>query len=338
MTAIPPRDRPGVREGGPADRGDGVAALEAPRAAAGPVGAGGAGRSRNFSHDRRVGLLLLLPLVLLVGGLTAFPIYNVIRSSLFSQALYSPAATFVGFENFAQVVRHEAFTRSMVNTLVFTFGSLALQMPLGLAIALLLNAQFPLRAPVRGAMLFSYLVPYVVAALTWRFMLSDATGILNHLIRASGLPIPPSWFSSPDWAMTGVILVNTWKNFPFMVLVFLAQLQTIDREQYEAAYVDGASAWASFRHITFPALLPMMLVVGMLRTIWNFNNFEVVFLLTQGGPLGRTETLPLLIYRFVFGEFSLGRGAALAVIVFVLLAVMSAVYWRLYERAQERYQ
>jgi multiple sugar transport system permease protein len=293
---------------------------------------------RQVNHDKTVGLLLLLPLFLLIVGLTVYPIYHVVRMSLYEQALYSATAHFAGLGNFSAVFQHEAFWRSVKNNLVFTFGSLALQMPVGLAIALLLNAQFPLRTPVRAAMLFSYLVPYVVAALTWRFMMSDATGILNYLVRVSGLPMPASWFSSPDWAMPGVILVNTWKNFPFMVLVFLAQLQTIDKEQYEAAAVDGASWWSSFRYITFPALLPIILVVGMLRTIWNFNNFEVIFLLTQGGPLGRTETLPLLIYRFVFGEFSLGRGAALAVMVFLLLVAMSIVYWRFYERAQERYQ
>lgn len=295
-------------------------------------------RRSAWNRDRTVGLLLLAPLVLLVAGLTAYPIYQVLQASFFQQSLYSTTSTFVGFANFADVLGHEALWRSLRNTLVFTLGSLALQMPIGLAIALLLNAEFPLRAPVRGAMLFSYLVPYVVAALTWRFMMSDATGILNHLIRASGLPISASWFGSPDWAMFGVILVNTWKNFPFMVLVFLAQLQTIDQSQYEAAEVDGASRRQVFRYITFPALLPMILVVSMLRTIWNFNNFEVVFLLTGGGPLGRTETLPLLIYRFVFGEFSLGRGAALAVGVFLILAVMSAIYWRLYERAQQKFE
>jgi multiple sugar transport system permease protein len=290
------------------------------------------------NHDKVVGLFLLMPLVLLIVGLTAYPIFHVVRMSLYEQALYAATARFAGPNNFVAVFQHEAFWRSLKNNLVFTFGSLALQMPIGLAISLLLNAKFPLRNPVRGAMLFSYLVPYVVAALTWRFMMSDATGILNYLIRASGLPMPASWFGSPDWAMAGVILVNTWKNFPFMVLVFLAQLQTIDKEQYEAAAVDGASWWSGFRYITLPALLPIMLVVGMLRTIWNFNNFEVIFLLTQGGPLGRTETLPLLIYRFVFGEFSLGRGAALAVIVFFILVAMSIVYWRFYERAQKRYQ
>ena len=291
-----------------------------------------------WNRDRRVGLMLLLPLIVMVVGLTVYPILQVIQLSLHQQGLFSRESTFVGTENFQAVIGHHGFGRAVRNTFVFTFGSLSLQMLIGLGIALLLNREFPLRNPIRGVMLFSYLVPYVVAALTWRFMFSDATGILNYWIRLFDLPIAASPFGSLDWAMAGVILVNVWKNFPFMVIVFLAQLQTIDNQLYEAAEVDGASAWQRFRYITLPALIPIMLVVGMLRTIWNFNNFEVVFLLTQGGPIGRTETLPLYIYRFVFGEFSLGRGSALAVIVFGILLVMSIIYWRFYERAQERYQ
>jgi multiple sugar transport system permease protein len=292
----------------------------------------------DIHQDRVVGILLFLPLATLIVGLTVYPITRVLTASVYQQGLYSQVAEYVGLRNFVAVWQSEAFMRSIQNTLVFTFGGLAIQMVVGLLIALLVNARFPLRSPVRGAMLFSYLVPYVVAALTWRFMMSDATGILNYLIRTSGLGIPASWFGSPDYAMLGVILVNAWKNFPFMVLVFLAQLQSIDPQLYEAGAVDGTSRWGAFRYITFPSLLPIILVVGMLRTIWNFNNFEVVFLLTQGGPLGRTETLPLLIYRFIFGEFSLGRGAALAVFVFLILVVMSLIYWRLYERAQGKFE
>ncbi len=295
-------------------------------------------KHKSVSRDRIVGLCLLAPLVLLVLGLTVYPIFQVIQLAFQQQSLYSQEATFAGLENFGAVVGHEGFTRSVKNTFVFTFGSLALQMAMGLPIALLLNKEFPLRTPIRGVMLFSYLVPYVVAAMTWKFMFSDATGILNYWVRALDLSMPASPFGSLDWAMVGVIFVNSWKNFPFMVIVFLAQLQTIDRQLYEAASVDGATAWQKFCKITLPSLLPIMLVVGMLRTIWNFNNFEVVFLLTQGGPIGRTETLPLYIYRFVFGEFSLGRGAALAVIVFFVLLIMSVIYWRLYERTQERFK
>jgi multiple sugar transport system permease protein len=274
----------------------------------------------------------------LILGLTVYPIAQVMQLSTQQQGLFSTESTFVGLQNFQNVVQHEAFGRSVKNSFTFAFGSLALQMAIGLAVALLLNRQFPLRTPIRGAMLFSYLVPYVVAAMTWKFMFSDATGILNYFIRWSGLPMAASPFGSLDWSMFGVILVNTWKNFPFMVLVFLAQLQTIDQELYEAASVDGASSFQKFWNITLPSLIPIMLVVGMLRTIWNFNNFKVVFLLTQGGPLGRIETLPLLIYRFVFCEFSLGRGAALAVIVFFILVSMSIVYWYFYERMQEKFR
>ncbi|MEO9899229.1 sugar ABC transporter permease [Nisaea sp.] len=296
------------------------------------------GRRKPMSRDRQIGLLLLVPLVVLVIGLTAYPILQVIQLAFQQQSLYSQEASFNGLANFEAVIGHEGFTRSVKNTFVFTFGSLALQMALGLPIAILLSKEFPMRAPIRGVMLFSYLVPYVVAAMTWKFMFSDATGILNYWVRALSLPMPASPFGSLDWSMAGVILVNSWKNFPFMVIVFLAQLQTIDQQLYEAASVDGATAWQKFCKITLPSLIPIMLVVGMLRTIWNFNNFEVVFLLTQGGPIGRTETLPLYIYRFVFGEFSLGRGAALAVIVFFVLLIMSLIYWRLYERTQEQFK
>lgn len=295
-------------------------------------------KAKKMSRDRKVGLMLLLPLVVLILGLTVYPIFQVVQLAFHQQGLFSRETTFVGLDNFSAVVNHEGFGRSLKNTFVFTFGSLFLQMSAGLAIALLLNREFPLRTPIRGVMLFSYLVPYVVAAMTWKFMFSDSTGILNYWIRVTGLPIAASPFGSLDWAMVGVVLVNAWKNFPFMVIVFLAQLQTIDRQLYEAASVDGASSWQKFRHITLPSLIPIMLVVGMLRTIWNFNNFEVVYLLTQGGPIGRTETLPLYIYRFVFGEFSLGRGAALAVLVFFILLSMSLIYWRFYEKMQERFK
>ncbi len=287
-------------------------------------------------RDRMTGILLFLPLVALMVILSFYPVFRVFTLSLQEQGLFSQTSRFVGISNFIRIFQHEGFWRAFNNTLVFSFGGLALQTLLGLGIAMLLHARFPLRNSVRGSLLFSYLVPYVVAALTWRFMLSDATGVLNYAIRQMNLPMPASWFGSPQWAMPGVIFVNTWKNFPFMVLVFLATLQSISPELYQASAVDGATRWQAFRYITFPALVPALLIVGMLRTIWNYNNFEVVFLLTQGGPLGRTETFPLLIHRFVFGEFSMGRGAALAIVVLAILFAMSFVYWKLYETAQER--
>ena len=168
----------------------------------------------------------------------------------------------------------------------------------------------------------------------WKYMLNDIFGIMNHLVDISGLPIPKTWLSSADTAMATVIMINTWKFYPFMVITFLAQLQSINPTLYEAAKIDGASAWQEFAYITLPALKPVIFIGLMLRSIWTFNNFDLIYLLTQGGPLGTTETPPILIYRTVFGSYSLGKGAALAAIMFVLLAGLSMVYLRLYERAQ----
>lgn len=291
---------------------------------------------KGYRRDRTTGVILFLPMALLILLLSFYPVLRVLRTGFYQQSLFSAKTSFVGLQNYLQLLGHEAFWRSLSNNLVFAFGSLVIQLISGLVIALILNMEFYGRGLVRGTVLFSYLVPYVVAALTFRFMLSDATGILSYLIRQSGIGIPASPMGSMDWAMPLVILVNSWKNFPFMVLVFLAQLQSINPNLYEAAEVDGAAAWRKFVHITLPSLMPTIVVVGMLRTIWNFNNFEVIFLLTRGGPVGRTETFPLLIHRFVFGEFSMGRGSALATVVLLVLLLMSILYWRLYENLVEK--
>ena len=136
--------------------------------------------------------------------------------------------------------------------------------------------------------------------------------------------------------MTAVVLINAWKYFPFMVVLFLAALQAIPNDIYEAARVDGAASWHLFRYIKFPLILPTVVVVTMLRSIFTFNDFEMIFLLTAGGPMGRTETLPILLYRMVFTEFSLGRGTALATIILAMLMVMVAFYWRAYKWSVEQ--
>ncbi len=278
----------------------------------------------------------MLPMILMIALLSFYPVLRVLSMSVRQQSLYGGDSSFVGVQNFMTLMAEPIFAQALWNNIVFGFGSLFAQLIIGLVVALVLNQQFYLRGAVRGTIMFSYLVPYVVAAITFRFMLSDATGILSYLINASGLPISSSPFGSRDWAMPAVIAVNTWKNFPFMVIVFLARLQGISQDLYEGASVDGARGYQKFLHITFPLLLPTILVVGMLRTIWNFNNFEVIFLLTSGGPLRMTLTFPILIHRYVFGEFSMGRGSALATIVLVLLLAMAFVYWKLYEKMQER--
>jgi multiple sugar transport system permease protein len=156
--------------------------------------------------------------------------------------------------------------------------SVGFQFALGLTVALLLNQEFPGRNITRGVLLFSYVVPVVVVALVWKFMLNDLFGIINHIIWELDLPIKTTWFSRPQTAMRTVILVTVWKYFPFFVIIFLAQLQSIPQELYEAAKIDGANQLQEFWHITWPLLRPVAIIGLLLRTIWTFNNFDMIAL------------------------------------------------------------
>jgi multiple sugar transport system permease protein len=169
-------------------------------------------------------------------------------------------------------------------------------------------------------------------------MLSDSVGIIYHWIKVLNLPIPNTWFSSPDTAMPTVVLVTVWKFFPFMVINFLARLQTIDEQLYDAAKVDGANSWQSFRYVTLPSLLPVIIIVLLLRTIWTFNNWEVIALLTNGGPVDSTTTLPILIYTTMFSQFSIGRAASTAFLMMLFLLMAMYFYIRAYNSAEENLQ
>lgn len=275
-------------------------------------------------------------LVLLVLGI--YPIANVLTLAFQRRSMISAdaPAVWVGLENFRSVLGSEQFVNALINDLVFTIGTVVIQLVVGLLVALLLHQKFPGRNLFRSLILFSYVVPIVVAAIIWRFMVNDSVGILYHVIRLSHLPIPNTWFASTKTAMWAVIFIAAWKFFPFMVINFLARLQTIDEQLYEAARVDGADVWQTFRHITLPSLMPVIVIVMLLRTIWTFNNWDVIALLTRGGPLHSTTTLPILVYNTMFAEFSAGRAAATAFIMTLILLIGMFFYLRAYNRAEER--
>lgn len=280
--------------------------------------------------DKTLGSLLLLPAVFTVLAIGVYPILNVIYFSLNKWDVLEPAGRFTFFQNFGYLLTHEEFWISLKNSLVWTVGSVTIQFGVGLTLALFLNQKFFARNIYRGLVFFSYLVPTIVIAVVFRFMLNDVTGIVAIAFQKLGLRI--AWFGNPKTSMLSVIFVNVWKYFPFVVVCILAQLQTIDAQMYEAARIDGASAFQQFRHITWPFILPVVFIVLMLRTIWTIKNFDIIKLLTGGGPLDSTETLPILTYDTVFKSFKLGRGSAIAVLMFIILMLASAVYLRLYRK------
>jgi multiple sugar transport system permease protein len=278
--------------------------------------------------------VLMLPSLLLLGGIILWPFLNVFRLSLFDKHLLREAMNFVAFDNFIKVFESAEFWRAFRITLVWTFGVTGLAAIIGLFISLLLHQKLPFRSLARGLILFPYVVPTVVAALVFRYLFNDLYGIVNQVLVSLG-GAPFAWLSSTDSAIIALILVGTWKFFPFYVIALLARLQIIPEELYEAAQIDGANAFQSLRFITMPSIMPVFLLTILLRIIWTFNKFDIIYLLTGGGPARSTTTLPILVYNKVFVEYRVGVASAMAVLMFAFLAIVGGVYAFLNERLEQ---
>ncbi len=210
-------------------------------------------------------------------------------------------------------------------------------MILGPGVALLLNRAFAGRGLARAIAFAPYLIPTVVAVLVWRYMFHDVVGILNYLLVAVGaIDQPLNWLDSPSMAMFSVIVVGVWKFLPFSVLALLAVLQSIPQEQYEAARIDGAGDLQQFTRITLPYVMPVFLLTALLRTIWTFHKFDIIYLMTGGGPMDATTTLPVLVYEQAFVDYEMGRAAAMAIVTAVILGVLLAAYFTLIRRAEAK--
>lgn len=287
--------------------------------------------------DRLLAYAAIAPSAFILVLLVAVPTITVFVISMQSVGLGATSGPFVGLDNFVWAIGNRDFLNALRNTFVWVFGSVGLEIVLGLGIALLLNKTFMFRGIARAVILAPYLVPTVVAVLTWRYMFHDIVGVLNYLLISAGIvDAPLLWLNSRRMAMFSVILVGVWKFFPFVVLALLGILQSIPQEQYEAAQIDGANGWQMFWRITLPHILPVLLVTALLRTIWTFHKFEIIYLLTGGGPLRATTTLPVLVYFKGFADFELGRAAAIAIITFLILLVLLAVYMFVIKRAEAR--
>ena len=281
-------------------------------------------------RDRHLGAILLLPSALLLVVLLAFPLAYGIYASFFQIHLLDRTGSFVGLANYVWLFTSGEFWNALVLSVVWAGGTVALQLVLGTAAALLLHQSFACRPMVRGLVLFPYMMPIVSVVLVWMLLYNALYGVLNYVLLQTGLISQPvAWLSHPGSALWSVVFVGVWKFFPFVVVVVLARLQVIPQDLYEAARIDGARTFARFVDITLPQLKDVLVVVALLRTIWMFNNFEVIFLLTGGGPVRGTMTLPILVYEQAFAAYDVGRGSAVAVIMFLFLIGVMTLYFRL---------
>jgi multiple sugar transport system permease protein len=282
--------------------------------------------------DRRyamLGVMLIAPTVLIFCAVIVYPLVSAVYLSLFTIFTPTLKGNFIGFGNYAQLASSPEFWISLRNTLVWTLCTLTLQIVFGVLAALMLHQSMVFRALARSLILFPYFVSTVVAVLVWRWLFNDLYGVLNHVMLAMGLiRMPLDWLGSMPNAMISIVLVGAWKYFPFVVIAVLARLQTIPDALYEAAKIDGAGPFSRFFDVTLPQLKDVLLVVILLRAIWDFKEFDLIYLLTGGGPVISTQTLPLMVYKDAFGLNDMGRASAVAVAMMLVMLTFMVIYLR----------
>lgn len=269
------------------------------------------------TEERRLGVILILPVLFYVMGMILFPFFINIWLSFQKKNIGMPAE-FIGLGNYIYWLRNPDFFRVLKNTLVYTFVSIALKFVLGLGAALLLNRDFRGRNFFRGFLLIPWILPTVVTCFTWRWLYDDLVGVFNFfLVRINVGPVP--WLSSSSLALGSVIAVNVWRGFPFFGILLLAGLQSIPGQSYEAAKIDGANTFQCFLYVTLPALRSIAMIAILLSTIWTFNDFEIVYLLTRGGPGYHSMIMVPFVYEIGIRGQHIGQAITFSVMVFPLL-------------------
>jgi len=266
----------------------------------------------------------IFPAILLLSLVTIYPIFYVLYLSLHRKLLIFDISRFVGLENYLFLFRDDRFWNALKKTVYFTGISVSLELILGLSIAILLQRSFRLKGLVRALVLIPWAIPTVVSAKMWEWIYNTDFGILNFII---GSKI--NWLGTPFLALNAAVFMDVWKTTPFVVILLVAGLQVIPQEIYQAAKVDGAGRWDTFKTITLPLLKPVILVVLLFRTLDAFRIFDAIYVLTGGGPANATETLSIYAYKVLFQTLQFGYGSTLSVVVFLCTGCMSVLYIKL---------
>lgn len=254
------------------------------------------------------------PVLIYLLAVMAIPFGWAVYLSLTNKVVGVPE-TFVGLRNYAELLADSVFWKAVWNTLVFTLVAVILKAVFGMIMALVLNENIVARNFFRVMLFLPWTIPTIVSVFTWQWIYSDVGGVLNALLLKTGLiDSPVGWLATPDLAMFSVILVNVWRGIPFMGIAILAGLQTVSKEMYEAAMLDGAGAIKRFFYMTLPSVKEVTILSSVITTIWTLNDFEIIWLLTRGGPDNGTQVLSTLSYTVGFLNMSLGKAIAISVI------------------------
>jgi len=293
-----------------------------------------------FEREGTLGYILMAPALLILIIFLAYPFVLGIWFSLSSAKIGVPGA-FIGLAHFAEQLQTSIFQQVIKNTVLYTSVATVFKLVLGMALALLMNQIFPFKNLIRAGLLLPWIIPTALSTLAWLWMLDNSFSIVNWFLRETGLAgalaqsdfgraikinirgIP--WLGDGTWAMIAIIWVNVWRGTPFYAISLLAGLQTIPQDLYEAAAIDGASGWERFRYITLPLIMPVLTVVVLLSVIWTFADFQLVQVLTRGGPTNATHLFATYAYQVGMTVGDLGAGAAISLFMFPFLLVMVVV-------------
>ncbi len=287
--------------------------------------------------DTRFAVGALAPAWIFLLVLIGYPLVKVLMDSFNNVNLINSALSgFAGLNNFKEVVTDDHFGGAVKHTIVWTVGSVVGEYVIGLGSALLLNRKVKGQGIFRVITFIPWLVPIIVAGMTWSWMLNPDFGIINSLlVRIGIIDQPINFLGNATWALPTVIFINIWRSFPYYTISFLAALQAIPQDLYEAASIDGASPWRKFFHVTFPHLRSVSLIIVFIHIIWTAVNFDFIWILTQGGPNYTTITLPILIYRYSMQQYNVGMASALSTIMLIGTSLIFVIYYRIRQKLSE---
>lgn len=288
---------------------------------------------RRLSRSKSTGVYFILPAILVVVLLLIYPILSSLYFSFTTKHLIRPQVKFIGFDNYISILTNLDFYIAFANSIKWTVVSIAGQLLVGFTAALALNRIPKLKGLFRTILIIPWAFPIIVIAISWKWILNGVSGFLPHFLMSIGATDSlVQFFANPDLVFWTVIAVNIWFGAPLFMVNVLSALQTIPAEQYEAAQIDGASSFQSFWHITLRHVRVVIGLLLVLRTIWIFNNFELIYLLTGGGPADLTMTLPIFAYNTGWGLKQLGMASAITVLLLIFLLCICFLYFKLLDK------
>lgn len=291
---------------------------------------GAKGKLTRNQKKVRTALIMLTPAIIFLALMIAFPLVKVIHDAFSHVHLINKSMTgFAGIENFKTVISDEHFGQAVKNSVLWTVFSVLGEYIMGMVTAILLNQKFKGRAIFRTCIFIPWLVPIIVAGMTWDWLLNPEFGIINYVLTSLNLiETPINFLGDSKYAMATVIFVNIWRSFPYYTISFLSAMQSIPGDLSEAAAIDGAGVFRRFFSVTLPQLRSVSLVILFMHVIWTAVNFDFIWVMTEGGPNYATETLPVMIYRYSMKKFDVGAASALSTMMFTVMVVLFIFYYR----------